>query len=377
MRKELTKHFVAREFVAIYSRIVGLALAFYCSTQFENNTLVLWLIGVHLVSAFTNRHFAHRVLDAMARGEDGNRQAHHLAISMGVAAFLWGCFLWTFPQTLLRTPAEFIITLAVLVAIALMMVTAALHSAALRYTTIGACLSIVPAIVRFTPISGFAPAVGFIVLIVILLVYARLFERQGRSLALLQLRNKRVSEQLTQVNDALVGAMGRLRLQADRDALTKMRNRGAFERAADKMLKKEDAGTQFVVMLIDIDHFKTINDNFGHTTGDIVLTHIGSLLHEWEKQGHGRLSARWGGEEFVVLAQLEKGKTTGELAEELRLCLRVENCAPDLPKTLHTSVSIGCSVAKIPFSIEKEIRSADIALYRAKNEGRDCWRIAV
>lgn len=384
VRKELTKHFVVREFIAIYSRIAGVALIFYCGLQFEDKTLLLWVIGAHGISVLITRHFAKKVMDALERDGDYDRQAHFLACAMGVAAFLWGCFLWTFPQTLLRTPEEFIITLAVIIAIALMMLTAALHSTALRYTVLGACLSIVPAIIGFTPLSGFSPALGFTVLILILFAYTKLFERQARSLALLQLRNQRSSEKLSRVNKASLGAMGQLRMQAERDGLTKMRNRGAFEQAAAKMFpdQAEQDGvesisdTSIAVMLVDVDHFKSINDKYGHAIGDVVLEHIGSQLCDWEDGGSKRLSARWGGEEFVILAGLEKGETIEQLAEDLRLHLGIAGKSVSWPDELNISVSIGCSLCEMPLSIEQEIRTADVALYRAKNEGRDCWRIA-
>lgn len=376
VRQQLTEQFVGREFVAIYSRVLGIALALYCGFQFDDIRLVVWVSGAHVISLLLNRHFAQSVFDAMARGDDFDRPSHILAISMGVAAFLWGCYLWTFPHKRLISPEEFVIILAVIVAVSLMILTSALNARALLYTISGTCLGIVPVIISFTQISGYAPMVGFAVLIAILLAYSRLLERQSRGLALMQLRSKTASKKLTQSNKALVTAMRQLRVQADRDGLTKMRNRGAFERAAKAMLGYEGVLGPYVVMLIDIDHFKVINDSFGHTTGDVVLTHIGALLDDWEKHGKNRLSARWGGEEFVVLAEMDAGQTAEELAEELRRRLRVANYGPDWPKTLHTSVSIGCSIAQIPFSIEEQIRFADIALYRAKNEGRDCWRIA-
>jgi two-component system cell cycle response regulator len=146
---------------------------------------------------------------------------------------------------------------------------------------------------------------------------------------------------------------------ATTDALTGTRNRLYFGNEGEHFLTSAPEGW---VMIIDLDHFKSINDSQGHLVGDQVLQALGKLLNQQFKDG---LTARFGGEEFVVIAH---GADMPERAEALRKAVEDLN-----PAGIEVRVSIGLtSVADHPGeSLNTMLGFADKALYAAKNAGRN------
>ena len=129
--------------------------------------------------------------------------------------------------------------------------------------------------------------------------------------------------------------------------------------------------------MVDMDHFKLVNDSFGHAAGDSVLKHLAEILVGSVRKSD--VLVRWGGEEFVVVARIHHRGDAHVLAESLRH--RVESAEFHLPggATLRKTCSIG--FCALPFSLEKPrqvgweqgLGLADAALYVAKQEGRNRW----
>ncbi len=166
--------------------------------------------------------------------------------------------------------------------------------------------------------------------------------------------------------DALLAANRALDHMARHDSLTGLHNRRAFiERLRDEFLRMGRTGERYALIFIDIDHFKVINDSYGHKTGDIVLTHVASMIQESSRMTD--FSARLGGEEFVVLLPSTDDDAV-VLAEKLRAA--VEQRA--IPPIGRVTVSIGVAVAH-PGDPDEEsvLHTADEAMYRAKSTGRN------
>lgn len=163
---------------------------------------------------------------------------------------------------------------------------------------------------------------------------------------------------------ARVGAMDRIRLVAERDALTGVLNRGAF-----LDLVSRTATGRSAVLFCDVDHFKSVNDTFGHRVGDEVLVQVSTTLRE--VVGDQGVVGRLGGDEFVVL--LPETDPTGAyvLAEKIRL--GVESMALGLPDTsVVPSLSIG--VVSYPddgTTADELMISADGAMYASKRGGKN------
>lgn len=160
-------------------------------------------------------------------------------------------------------------------------------------------------------------------------------------------------------------SMGRLKHLAERDALTGLYNRRVFfERLTSKVL----AGPKFVGIL-DIDHFKSVNDNFGHDSGDAVIKAIAGQIDAFGER-HNFTVARLGGEEFGFLAFSESAAGIDADFEELRAAI----AGMDIPirtRTIKVTASIGISRVYPDEPPENFMNAADQLLYMAKNSGRN------
>ncbi|WP_282150540.1 GGDEF domain-containing protein [Vibrio diabolicus] len=163
-----------------------------------------------------------------------------------------------------------------------------------------------------------------------------------------------------------------LSVSAITDRLTNVNNRMALDKDMSLLVnKRPEQKKEISVLLIDVDHFKTFNDTYGHLVGDNVLKTVAQTL----KANIRTTDAvyRYGGEEFVVvLLQCELHKAA-QIAEKLRKKVCEKNLSPILEVTSHThiSVSIGCSSLSQANSADEVFKLADKALYTAKENGRN------
>ena len=128
--------------------------------------------------------------------------------------------------------------------------------------------------------------------------------------------------------------------------------------------------TGFCLLMIDLDHFKEINDTHGHPVGDQVLAQIGALLKANIR--HGDVACRYGGEEFVVLLRGGDLKEAGQIAERIRKNIEEFIFTIDDIPPFHKTTSIGLSCCPHHFcTVNEIIKAADLSLYRAKNAGRN------
>lgn len=167
-----------------------------------------------------------------------------------------------------------------------------------------------------------------------------------------------------------------LKLAASRDALTSVANRGELEtQLASLALNYSRSSSEiFSVIFVDADHFKRINDNYGHGVGDQVLIDLARLLQE--ETYSGETIGRYGGEEFMVLCPGANLEQAIRRAERLRVALHRTRLGGSAK--LRCTASFGVAEMEPGDSVESILRRVDEALYQAKEEGRDrtCWRTA-
>lgn len=164
-------------------------------------------------------------------------------------------------------------------------------------------------------------------------------------------------------NDTLVA---QLEQQADTDKLTGLLNRRGFENhAAAELRRARRAGGWVAVVAFDIDHFKHVNDEWGHETGDRILEAAGRALSGQARESD--VVGRFGGEEFVVLLPGTDSAGGMRFAERCREAIRLvdEGSLPEV------RASAGVAAAVAPESIDRLLQDADAALYAAKWAGRD------
>lgn len=186
----------------------------------------------------------------------------------------------------------------------------------------------------------------------------------------LELRVAERTQALNQANAELREANQILEKLAASDSLTELANRRSFfEHATAEVQRAQRYGHLLSLQMLDIDHFKSINDHFGHAAGDEVLRKLADVLRA--NLRHNDLAARIGGEEFVVLLPETRLEAAAQHAERLRMAIAALRFPFD--QAMHSiTVSIGVAALDIgELSPDPMLMRADNGLYRAKDDGRN------
>lgn len=186
------------------------------------------------------------------------------------------------------------------------------------------------------------------------------------------------TEELAAANDKLEAAVRELdeknqalEVMTRTDRLTGLANRRRLEESLQtEVLRARRYGKPFSVIMLDIDYFKVVNDSFGHQAGDNVLVAIAGLLTRTARETD--VAGRWGGEEFLLVCPETELQVVAALAERLR----VEFAATDFPLVGKVTSSFGVAAFAPGDSVKTLVQRADEALYRAKDNGRNCVEVA-
>ena len=209
-----------------------------------------------------------------------------------------------------------------------------------------------------------APALGGWAVLLAALVAGSWRWREGR----LRQRTAELERLVSRRTESLEKARKELEELAAIDPLTKIANRRTFaQRAAEQMQRAIRSGGRFSLILIDLDHFKSINDRYGHQIGDLALQHAVGVLKPRLREAD--VLARFGGEEFAILLEGDGLAEAGITAERLRssldsATLRWEGGG----ESLAVRGSFGCAEWRPEISFDELVRRADEALYVAKRD---------
>lgn len=204
---------------------------------------------------------------------------------------------------------------------------------------------------------------GLVIVILIVFQFLKMFKtiKKGQqSLETLKDNNKELFEE-KQIFEQL----------SKQDKLTQLPNRAGIE-AYINQHQTQSSATSFVVGLIDVDHFKQLNDNYGHDGGDAVLASMGKLLSEQVRKQD--CAGRWGGEEFVIIWSNLSTEDAKKCAEKIRQTVSQHSFTVlnnNASTNVRITVSIGISPAQNHQQIINAITRADMALYKAKEDGRN------
>lgn len=173
------------------------------------------------------------------------------------------------------------------------------------------------------------------------------------------------AEDLNHINQFLKIERDRMESMAKNDALTGCLNRNGLSDILTSIIQShKQSSDQTSLILLDIDHFKRVNDQFGHSEGDRVLKNLANLIHEHVRDSD--YLVRWGGEEFALICTNTTLEGSQYLAENL--CKRI--AAATLTEKTAITASFGVAQLKVP-NVELWFKAADKALYQAKANGRN------
>lgn len=201
----------------------------------------------------------------------------------------------------------------------------------------------------------------------------RLWMFAGAALVLLGVLALMMYLRMRELNRTLVRHEALLRAHSERDALTGLANRRQFREVM--RLRGGDRSFRGALLMVDVDHFKRVNDHYGHAGGDRVLVEVARRLSAAMRGDD--LVARWGGEEFLVFAPNVEGAELDQLAERVRIAMNQAPVVLDNGSAVETTVSIGYAAfplpaSHVPVTWEQAVNLADLSLYTAKNQGRNC-----
>lgn len=208
------------------------------------------------------------------------------------------------------------------------------------------------------------------VLAVVLLLVFRTLRYRGKVNQILLTNNARIEKQHLQLSDL----NEKLKIQAENDNLTGLKNRRyVTQLIAETLVKQDTLKNSWCVMMIDIDDFKQINDRYGHQRGDEILKQFAAIMNE--NAGVNDVVARWGGEEFLWLSVIDE---TDQASEK---CQRLQDHLADHNWFREDSQTVTCSIGFSSFPLvaltfedwEAALSLADHGLYQVKNTTKNSW----
>jgi two-component system cell cycle response regulator len=185
-----------------------------------------------------------------------------------------------------------------------------------------------------------------------------------------------VGKRILELQDNLISAREKLLFQATHDALTGIANRGvSLDALRRERYRQTREGGSFAIAMLDIDHFKYVNDTYGHSAGDTVLTEaalrIKNCIRPYDTVG------RYGGEEFLIVVPASDALGALGLAERIRISIEATPVVTEDRKiTITASLGVAVSPATNSFDAATMLQMADGALYRAKKMGRNRVELA-
>ncbi|HPJ70334.1 MAG TPA: diguanylate cyclase [Candidatus Mcinerneyibacteriales bacterium] len=197
-------------------------------------------------------------------------------------------------------------------------------------------------------------------------------DKKEKELEIYRLKNidlQKANDIIKSQNEELQAAYLRMEQLAQTDPLTGLSNRrNIMEKIKLETYRAQRSGEPFSFLLIDIDHFKSINDTYGHDCGDRVLVSLAAILTKHMRKID--VISRWGGEEFLALLPRTDKEGAANLAEKIRSVVEkapVASCG----EKIFVTVTIGVSVFDRSPSADQSIKEADEALYQGKKYGRN------
>jgi diguanylate cyclase (GGDEF)-like protein len=182
--------------------------------------------------------------------------------------------------------------------------------------------------------------------------------------------SKQLTQQVAEKTQALEDARANAELEAGTDSLTNLFNRRAFNEMVPTAIKSAVRSSLTApIILIDIDHFKLVNDNHGHETGDRVLAAVADTLSQSMREND--ILARVGGEEFAIFSSSNSQIGMYSFCERIREAVEKLSVEIEPGKPINLTISLGVDSTEQPLELRIMLQRADAVLYLSKQGGRN------
>lgn len=361
------RNFVKGIKTASRANIVPFALIGLCSFSLASPWALISLVFLSAAVIGIMSLVAGRIGQALARGDASVPVRQYELLSV-VSGGLWAAKMQPVAATL-GSSIESMFVCVLIVASAIITCIVCADQRRFLYAFLAGFEAVLVSICIWNfSVLGAVPLIATLSLVPVGLILAHVVRAQNRLIVRTQLENKILADQLCV-------ALQKAEYVANRDSLTGLLNRRAFEKAADEMKALGGKTAKLAIILVDLDHFKAINDTYGHPMGDEVLKSTANLIQSVTGprsligRGDGAV-ARWGGEEFILMMSNCSMDHAIETAELIRTKLLSER-APHWAQEMSVSGSFGIVSWDHGVSLHTAIGMADKAMYSAKISGRN------
>ena len=367
VQREAARQLAVRDLMSARSSVLGYGMqALLLWGWVPQGPLLAWLLAM-VCGETANGWLAARLARATAEPALRRRRMRHLAVALFVVGSCWGS-LALMPGHHARAELFMFHALFIVVVGIFSVQNLCLHWPAMMAFNTGLVWPMAWMSLRQPSVLS----TSFLVSVAGLLVMVQIYGRTTRKVFLHGMRDRLGTESmaaaLRQKNEDLTQALQIIERMADLDPLTQCLNRRALMRHLAEPVRHQRFGPCFGIILLDVDHFKQVNDTRGHAVGDAVLVAVAERLrHHLRAQD---VLARWGGEEFICLMGDVDAAALWAMAERLRGALANTPLLPP-PVDLSATASLGLALCRAGDNLDETIDSADQAMYRAKRAGRN------
>ncbi|WP_265564019.1 GGDEF domain-containing protein [Sphingomicrobium arenosum] len=369
IERELIRALIQRARHSIIANIIGIGILIIAALLAPYGELLSIGILFRMFAVSVTALNTNRIRDAFDHDRPITPAVDRFAWGMGFAGVTWGGLLFCLPLSAFETLGATLILAVVLTGVCLIIAVASPVPRVMWSYALGFAGPLFAWLALLAPVHGIVPAIATVGLGAAALSLGVGMGRESRDTAKVAIENQILANKLSDLNEELRATVAEKDHLALHDVLTGLPNRRHFE-ARTQAIAASGGEQRWSLLLIDLDHFKRINDAAGHGGGDEVLRAmghlLGSLIHALPGEA---FAARIGGEEFALLVEGVRDSAVKDIGISLGASTRVIPAPAGYDGTI--SASIGVTRWAAGEAVDRVLRRADEALYDAKEGGRN------
>ena len=369
VQRAFLRAMIDRANASILANVMGLAILGYACFVLPFGRTLGIAVGARLVAVVITGWNTRALLGALEADRPVTGHVNRFALGMGLAGLTWGGLIWSVPIAHLTSMGGLLVMTVILTGVSLIIATASPVPRVIAVFMAGFAGPMIAWLVLVSSSMGMGPVITILAIAFAVLSFSLGLTREAQKAGRLIVENRNLVEAHARLIADLKRAAEENERLANHDALTGLLNRRAFERVVT------DIGATgrthlWSAMLVDLDHFKRVNDSAGHAAGDGVLVASGAILAGTVAAlPGGGIAARLGGEEFVLMVEGLRDAEVLDAARQVGARFR----ALPAPEGVEQAVTASIGLARWAEgeTWEQCFARADAALYAAKNAGRD------